>query len=74
MKTILSKFINKFTLGLYIALVNSVAFASVPARAPFLSTPAMAVGGALVLTVIGGLIWANSLDDDDDDVNVNLLS
>ncbi|STX28919.1 Uncharacterised protein [Legionella beliardensis] len=67
MKTIFSKLINKFTLGLYIALANSVAFAGGPGMS---WSPGWIAGGVLAAAVIGGIIAFVGNDDDDDEANV----
>ncbi|STX51382.1 Uncharacterised protein [Legionella busanensis] len=69
MKTILSKIINKFTLGLFIALTNSVAFAAGPVRS-WSWSPGWIAGGVLVAAVIGGIIAFVGHDDDDDEANI----
>jgi hypothetical protein len=72
MKTIFSKFINKFIIGLYIALANSTAFAGgilspVPTSSSvFGYSPGWIAGGILVAAVIGGIIAYAHHDDDDD--------
>lgn len=78
MKIIFSKFINKFTIGLYIALANSAAFADgilspVPTSSSssvFGYSPGWIVGGILVAAVIGGIIAFAHHDDDDDPTDI----
>ncbi|WP_131781628.1 hypothetical protein [Legionella gresilensis] len=70
MKTILSKIINKFTLGLFIALANSVAFAAGPVAPRWSWSPGWIAAGVLVAAVIGGIIAFVGHDDDDDEANI----
>ncbi|WP_419421101.1 hypothetical protein ACNVED_07330 [Legionella sp. D16C41] len=67
MKTLLSKLINRYTIGLYIAFANSVAFAASPF--PQRLAPGWIAGGILAAAVVGGIIaFSGNHDDDDDDI------
>ena len=70
MKTIFSKLINKFILGLYIALFNSVTFAAGGGPTSMGFSPGWIAGGVMAAAVIGGIIAFAGNDDDDDNADV----
>ncbi|WP_419421100.1 hypothetical protein ACNVED_07325 [Legionella sp. D16C41] len=66
MNAVLSKFINKFTFGLYIALVNSIAFAGSPSSNFSRYTSAWIAGGVLSVIAIGFIVaFVSDVDDEE---------